>query len=209
MKFPKGPFGCILADPPWAFRTRDKDARDAVPARGEQPYKTMKLEDMKAMSVQQIAAPNCALFMWSIDTHLEQSIELAHAWGFKYKTRAFTWRKLTNDGTKTRIGMGYWTRKETEFCLLFSRGLPKPLARDVREIIDAPRREHSRKPDEQYDRIERLVAGPYIELFSRSGRKGWAAWGDETGKFPARGTGQKAAKPATAVARRSSVELLG
>ena len=118
--------------------------------------------------------------MWAVDSHLDQAIELGRAWGFKYKTRAFTWRKLTKDGTRARIGMGYWTRKQTELCLLFTRGRPERFDMGVREIIDAPRREHSRKPDEQYERIERLVAGPYLELFARQAWPGWTAWGDES-----------------------------
>jgi len=99
------------------------------------------------------------------------------------KTKVLVWRKLTNDLTRTRMGMGKWTRKETEFALLFTRGKPSRLSGGVREIIDAPRREHSRKPDEQYDRIEALVGGPYLEMFARQRRGGWDSWGNEVDKF--------------------------
>lgn len=191
-KLPKGPFGCILSDPPWAFRTRDVGSRDAVPARGEQPYTTMSLDELKAIPVAKAAAPDCALFMWVVDTHLEQSFELAKAWGFAYKTRAFTWVKTSKTGGDPPIGMGYWSRKQTEFCLLFTRGRPKPVSRSVREIIEAPRREHSRKPDEQYARIEALVAGPYLEMFARQARPGWKAWGNQTDLFSTRKTPARA-----------------
>jgi len=79
--------------------------------------------------------------------------------------------------------MGYWTRANPEQCLLATRGHPKRIGRDVRRWIDAPRREHSRKPDEIYERIERLVDGPYLEMFARQTRDGWDAWGNETDKF--------------------------
>jgi N6-adenosine-specific RNA methylase IME4 len=79
--------------------------------------------------------------------------------------------------------MGYWSRKQTEICLLFTRGSPRRLGKGVRQLIVAPRREHSRKPDERYERIEALVNGPYLELFARTSRPGWSAWGNETDKF--------------------------
>jgi N6-adenosine-specific RNA methylase IME4 len=83
------------------------------------------------------------------------------------------------------MGLGYWTRANTEPCLLATRGKPKRLNADVRQLIIEPRREHSRKPDCVHSRIERLVAGPYLELFARAPRKGWDVWGNETAKFEA------------------------
>jgi len=178
-------FGVIYADPPWQFVTRAaKGENHAVPARGEQPYETMSLDDLMSLEVAAVAADDCVLIMWIIDSHLEQALALGKAWGFTYKTRGLTWRKLVKDGSKTKIGMGYWFRGESERCLLFTRGSPKRVDAGVREIIDAPVREHSRKPDEAYERIERLAAGPYLELFSRSApRPGWTEWGDQTGLF--------------------------
>jgi N6-adenosine-specific RNA methylase IME4 len=82
-----------------------------------------------------------------------------------------------------KIGMGYSTRKQAELCLLFTRGKPKRLSKGVRHVIEAPRREHSRKPDETFTRIEALYAGPYLEMFAREGRPGWTAWGNQTDKF--------------------------
>jgi N6-adenosine-specific RNA methylase IME4 len=126
-----------------------------------------------SLPVGALAARDCALFLWTIDSHFAVALAVGRAWGFEYKTRAFEWFK----GPK--IGMGYWTRKQTESCLLFTRGKPRRLGKGVRQVIEAPRREHSRKPDETYDRIEALVGGPYVELFARSRRPGWHAWGNE------------------------------
>lgn len=180
---PSGPFGCVLADPPWAFKTWS--GKTGTPHRtANDHYVTTVTTDLKTIPVGDVVAKDCALFMWVVDSHIVEAIELGHAWGFTLKTRAFTWRKITAAGA-ARIGMGYWTRKQTEMCLLFTRGKVKRKDKGVREIIDAPRREHSRKPDEQYDRIERLVDGPYLELFARQAWQGWTAWGNQTGKFQA------------------------
>ena len=196
MRLPRGPFGCIYADPPWQFTSRGKKGENlVVPARGEQPYSTMSLDELKSLDIERVAARDSVLIMWIIDSHLEHALALGRAWGFTYKTKGFTWRKLTKDGSKTKIGMGFWLRGETERCLLFTRGSPKRLDAGVREIIDAPVREHSRKPDEAYERIERLVAGPYLELFSRTDRPGWTAWGNETGKFAEKAPERRARRP--------------
>lgn len=185
-ELPAGPFGCILADPPWSFRTYD--GKSAVPTVAADPYATMSITDMKALPVAEVAAPDCALFMWIVGAHLLEAIDLAGAWGFAYKTDAFIWTKMRGDTPdlfrqQHSMGMGYWTRKEAETCLLFTRGRPKRLGKGVRQIIEAPRREHSRKPDETHVRIEALVAGPYLEMFAREPRPGWTAWGNETAKF--------------------------
>ncbi|MGD9470630.1 MAG: MT-A70 family methyltransferase [Novosphingobium sp.] len=193
--FPPGHFGCILADPPWAFRTFSGD--NMTPHRSaEDHYSTMTLEEMAALPVREVAARDCALFMWIVGSHLTEAIALAEAWGFSFKTDAFYWLKqrlwdanqldlLTGDIPEPRIGFGYWTRKQVEPCWLFTRGSPPRLTKGVRQAIIEPRREHSRKPDAQYDRIEALVAGPYLELFARTARPGWTAWGNQVGKFPA------------------------
>jgi N6-adenosine-specific RNA methylase IME4 len=109
-------------------------------------------------------------------------------WGFRYSAIAFTWVKLKRDHVLTgerdlHVGLGYTTRKNTELCLLARRGSPKRRSTKVRELIVSPRREHSRKPDEIHERIEQYCAGPYVELFARSSRKGWRTWGAEATKF--------------------------
>jgi N6-adenosine-specific RNA methylase IME4 len=173
---PQGHFGCILADPPWSFRTYSK--RTVAPARGEQPYAVMSLDHIKALPVADVAAKDALLFMWTVSHLQREAFDVAEAWGFKPVSVAFIW-------DKGQIGMGYWTRQEAEICHLFKRGKPRRKSRGVRSIIRAPRREHSRKPDEQYERIEALVDGPYLELFARQAWPNWRAWGNQVGKFDA------------------------
>jgi N6-adenosine-specific RNA methylase IME4 len=139
----------------------------------------MTMESLRVLPVASLAAKDCALFLWVVDSHLDVAIDLAKSWGFKYKTRAFEWLKSTKSGNGYRISMGYWSRKQSESCLLFTRGSPKRLSKGVKQIIEEPIREHSRKPDEAYRRIEALVAGPYCELFAKRRWPGWDGWGDE------------------------------
>lgn len=142
---------------------------------------------MTRIPVSSVAADNCVLLMWVINPMLPQALELIDAWGFALKTVAFTWAKRTTRDASWHMGLGYWTRQNTEQCLLATRGKPKrrESATNVPQLLVAPRREHSRKPDEQYERIERLVDGPYLELFARQAWPGWAAWGNQVGKFEA------------------------
>jgi N6-adenosine-specific RNA methylase IME4 len=143
----------------------------------------MELDAIKALPVADMAAPDCALLLWACNPMLPQALAVIEAWGFKFKTVAFTWAKQSPTGKKWHFGLGYWTRQNTEQCLLATRGKPKSTARDVPQLLVAPRREHSRKPDEQYPRIESLVSGPYLEMFARTRRPGWDQWGDEADKF--------------------------
>lgn len=191
---PSGLFGCILADPPWAFKTYNNE-KGTTPHRGDADhYSVMSASDLRDLPVVSSAAKDCALFMWVVDSHLDAALDLGRAWGFEFKTIAFVWVKtmanpnemcLFEPEPRYRIGMGYWTRKQSELCLLFTRGKPKRLDKGVRQIIAERKREHSRKPDEQYARIEALVDGPRLELFARNERPGWTAWGNQTGKFGA------------------------
>lgn len=186
---PRGHFGCILSDPPWAFRTYG--GKDAVPTLADDPYPTMTLDEMKALPVAEIAAADCLLVMWIISSHLIEAIDLATTWGFTYRSLGPVWAKdrspgqeeMFEDGPICDIGMGYWFRQQCEIALVFGRGSPKRLSRSVRQYIGEPRREHSRKPSCVHDRIEQLVAGPYLEMFARSRRPGWSAWGNQIWKF--------------------------
>jgi N6-adenosine-specific RNA methylase IME4 len=121
------------------------------------------------------------LFLWATDPLLPRALDVIEAWGFVYKTVAFTWVKTNRTGRGFFTGLGYWTRANPEICLLATRGNPRRVGRDVPRLLIAPRREHSRKPDEVYGRIERLVPGPYLELFARARRPNWTAWGAEVG----------------------------
>jgi N6-adenosine-specific RNA methylase IME4 len=175
-------YGVLLADPPWQFATYSHKGKGRS---AEAHYDCMTLDSIKALPVSEWAAPDCALFLWVTDPSLPQALEVIEAWGFAYKTVAFTWVKTTKDGTGFPIGCGYWTRANPEQCLLATRGNPQRLSRSVRQLILSPRREHSRKPDEVYQRIEALVPGPYLELFARAQRAGWDACGHEVESGPA------------------------
>jgi N6-adenosine-specific RNA methylase IME4 len=193
MTLPPGPFSVILADPPWAFETYGK--KHTTPHRAAKDhYSTMTADQLMALPVSDVAAKDAALLMWVVDSHFEEALALGRAWGFAPKSIAFVWLKrnpldarqvtmLRPIAEPAKIGMGYSTRKQAELCLLFTRGKPKRLSKGVRQVIEAPRREHSRKPDETFTRIEALYAGPYLEMFAREGRPGWTAWGNQTDKF--------------------------
>jgi N6-adenosine-specific RNA methylase IME4 len=168
----------ILADPPWKFVTRSErgEGRSA-----NQHYRTDGLDLIKALPVAELAAPAAVLFMWMVDWCPAAALEVIEAWGFEHKTTAFTWAKQNESGEGWHMGQGYWTRANPEQCWLAVRrgGHPQRLYADVRQLIVAPVAEHSRKPDEIYERIERLVDGPYLELYARRERDGWMSWGDE------------------------------
>ncbi len=195
----EGGFGAILADPPWRFQTRTEllPSNRASRRDAEKHYATPSLEDVKALPVHAVAAKNAHLFLWTTGPFLELAFDVIKAWGFRYSAVAFTWIKLKrgHDPRQLRVlplieqdlhvGLGLTTRKNAEFCLLGRRGSARREAKDVREIILAPVRQHSRKPDETYGRIERYCAGPYLELFARQTRSGWTSWGDEVARFGA------------------------
>lgn len=166
----------ILADPPWHFLARsDKgEGRSAT-----QHYTTDRLGEITALPVAQLAADDCVLFMWMVDWCPKLALDVIEAWGFAHKTTAFTWAKQNESGDGWHMGQGYWTRANPEDCWLATRGSPKRIYADVRQLIVHPVMEHSRKPDEAHDRIERLVDGPYLELYARRERRNWVTWGNE------------------------------
>ena len=190
-------YAVIYADPPWRFEVWNGET--AVKARGSNHgtyvsasvhYQTQTAGDISSLPVGDLARDDATLFLWVSWPLLEQAMTIISAWGFSYKTCAFSWMKahtaqidLFRDDADVQVGMGYWTRANSEVCLLATRGHPKRLNADVRQGIIEPRREHSRKPDCVYERIERLVAGPYLELFARARRPNWEAWGNEVGKY--------------------------
>jgi N6-adenosine-specific RNA methylase IME4 len=196
---PRGHYGAILADPPWRFEvwggTEVVQARESKSTNklASVHYRTMTVEELAVLPVENVAATDCALFIWICWPTLREALDLIDGWGFSYKTCAFSWMKahasqieMFRDDIDALMGMGYWTRANNEVCLLATRGKPKRLNADVRQGIIAPRREHSRKPDGVHERIERLVSGPYLELFARSRREGWDSWGNEVDKFKPR-----------------------
>ena len=194
--FPKHHYGVILADPPWPFATWSHIglAGDITqPNRAQRsraaPYTTMNHDDIYKMPVGELAASDCVLFLWVVQIQLPHALYLIEQWGFEFKTCAFAWFKgnelpLFPEDVNLKMGCGYWTRAQFEQCWLATKGSPKRLNADVRQCIVERRREHSRKPDGIHERIERLVAGPYLELFARQRRPGWDCWGNEVDKFP-------------------------
>ena len=176
-------YGALLVDPPWKFEAYSH--KGITTRSAESKYRTAPLDALKMLPVGDIAAKDSCLFLWAVDSHLDQAIQLMHAWGFTFKTVGFVWVKTAKSGAP-RMSMGLWTRKMSEICLLGTRGKPRRKSGGVRQIIMAPRREHSRKPDEVYSRIEALVAGPYCEFFARQRFPGWdVALSDEADHFTA------------------------
>lgn len=176
----KNHYSVILADPPWGFKVWDDETGSDRSA--SKHYPTMRLDDIKALPVADLAARDCVLLLWVTDPFFPAGLDLLRAWGFVYKTVGYHWVKETRDG-RPAMGNGYWTRANPELCLLAVRGRPKRVAKDVRRLISEPAREHSRKPDCVYERTERLLRGPYVELFGRTRRPGWTTWGNDVGRF--------------------------
>lgn len=186
-KLPNKKYAAILADPPWSFKSWSQKGASRGASRH---YATMKTKDICKLPIADIATKDCVLLLWAVMPQLPEALRVIEAWGFKFKTVGFTWMKqnknapsLFYDANDIFAGMGYWTRSNCELCLIATRGKPKRINSDVPQAIFSPLREHSRKPTEIYERVERLVAGPYLELFARNKRKGWDSHGTETGKF--------------------------
>jgi len=171
----------IYADPPWSYNF-STNKKGSITGCAEQHYNTMNLEDIKSLPVNTIADDDCVLFMWVTFPLLKECLEVVEAWGFKYKTVAFTWLKLSEDGSPA-WGCGFWTRSNAEICILATKGQPKRIDCSISQVILSKRRGHSRKPDEAYVKIEKLLGNlPRIELFARTKRYGWDAWGNQVPK---------------------------
>jgi N6-adenosine-specific RNA methylase IME4 len=159
----------IYADPPWRYEHCETDNRMI-----ENQYPTMSLDDIRELPVTDIAADDCVLFMWVTSPKLDEGLSVLKSWGFNYRT-CLVW-------IKDKIGMGYYFRQQHELLLVGTRGaLPVPLPGNrVSSVLEAPRVEHSKKPAEMYEIIERMYAEyPKIELFCRSPREGWSVWGNQ------------------------------
>jgi N6-adenosine-specific RNA methylase IME4 len=174
-------FNIIHADPPWAF--------DNYSAKGEgrnpnQHYETMTPDEIAVLPVGELAAGNCACFLWCVDPLLDRGFDVLAKWGFRFVTVAFTWAKLNRASAGFLMGTGYYTRANPESCLLGMNGTLKRQDAGVRQLLVEPVREHSRKPDRVADDIVRLFGDlPRVELFARTARPGWTAWGNQVGKF--------------------------
>ena len=184
-KLPNKKFDIIYADPPWQYNGKlqyDKSSKSKEKinlskkvfiSTADFKYPTLKTSVLMKLPVNEISKDDCLLFMWTTNPHLDQAIELGKAWGFEYKTVAFVWDKMNHNP-------GQYTLSYCESCLLFKRGrIPRPRgARNVKQLIRSPRKEHSVKPIEVIQGIEKMFPGQErIELFARKKIKGWSRWG--------------------------------
>lgn len=175
----KQKFGTILADPPWRFLNRT--GKMAPEHRRLSRYTTMTTDEICQLPVETIAADPSHLYLWVPNALLPDGLRVMEAWGFEYKSNLI-WRKIRKDGGSDGRGVGFYFRNVTEMILFGVRGKnARTLAPARRQVnyLESRKREHSRKPDEQYDLIEECSWGPRIELFSRGARKGWNVWGDQ------------------------------
>lgn len=172
-------FQTVLADPPWRFQNRT--GKMAPEHRRLSRYGTMTVEEICALPVGQIVAEPAHLYLWVPNALLPEGLQVLRAWGFDYKTN-IVWHKIRKDGGPDGRGVGFYFRNVTELILFGVKGKNgRTLAPGRRQVnfMASRKREHSRKPDEQYEIIEACSPSPYVELFSRGTRPGWACWGNE------------------------------
>ncbi|MGC9223655.1 MAG: MT-A70 family methyltransferase [Terracidiphilus sp.] len=170
-------FGTILADPPWQFQNRT--GKVAPEHKRLSRYGTMTLEEIKDLPVALVAADTAHLYLWVPNALLHEGLEVMRAWGFQYKTN-LVWHKIRKDGGSDGRGVGFYFRNVTELILFGVRGRNARTLQPGRtqvNYLSSRKREHSRKPDEQYDIIEACSSGPFLELFARGDRKRWVGWG--------------------------------
>lgn len=170
-------YNVIYADPPWKYKTWTEGGGTA-----EKHYPTMKLDDIIKMkdTIEKISDNNCILFLWVTFPCLLEGLKVMKEWGFTYKTCGFNWVKRNKKSNTFFFGMGYWTRANSELCLIGTKGTIKRKSNKVFQIVDTPIEEHSKKPDVVRDRIVELVGDiPRIELFARQTANNWDCWGNE------------------------------
>ena len=181
-------YNILYSDPPWPY----DNMKNRDPKMGGITYPVMTLEDIKNFPIDELAADDCALFMWATMPKLREALEVIEAWKFRYTTCAFTWIKLNptgkliQDGKDVILhkgvysGLGHWTNGNAELCLFAKRGRPKRVKKNVKQVIIAPRGRHSAKPPEIRDRIVELMGNlPRVELFAREEAEGWDVFGNE------------------------------
>lgn len=175
---PEKAFGTILADPPWRFANRT--GKVAPEHRRLRRYDTMMLNEVCSLPIAEVAAPESHLYLWVPNALLADGLTVLEAWGFAYKSN-LVWHKTRKDGGSDGRGVGFYFRNVTELVLFGVRGRLRTSApgRTQVNLFATRKREHSRKPDELYEIIEGCSPGPYLELFARYPRDGWAVWGDE------------------------------
>ena len=169
----------IYADPPWQFSNRT--GKMAPEHKRLNRYSTMKLNDIKKLPVSDVADEKSHLYLWVPNALLPEGLEVMKAWGFEYKTNLI-WEKVRKDGMPDGRGVGFYFRNVTEIVLFGIKGDNNRTLQPGRSqvnLLRSMKREHSRKPDEWIDLIERCSPGPYLELFARGDRKNWDMWGNQ------------------------------
>jgi len=171
-------FGVIYADPPWPFATWGESGKSRSP---DNHYGTNAVDDIMKLPVAALAADHCALLLWCTGPHIAigSHVKVIEAWGFRPSTIAFDWIRQNQRSDGFHVGMGYWSRSNSEQCFIAIIGSPRRLATDVHQVVITRVGEHSEKPDEVRRRIERLLPGPYLELYGRKQVEGWCVWGNE------------------------------
>ncbi|MBF0128909.1 MAG: S-adenosylmethionine-binding protein [Alphaproteobacteria bacterium] len=176
-------FATILADPPWQFQ--NKTGKVAPEHKRLNRYGTMTLDDIKALPIRGIIEETAHLYLWVPNALLPEGLDVLKSWGFQYKAN-IVWHKIRKDGGPDGRGVGFYFRNTTELVLFGVRGKDaRTLAPGRRQvnIIKTMKREHSRKPDELYDIVEACSRGPFLELFARGSREGWATWGSQADDY--------------------------
>ena len=172
-------YATILADPPWQFTNRT--GKIAPEHKRLNRYATMTLEDICALPVAAVAEQRAHLYLWVPNALMPDGLRVMEAWGFSYKSNLI-WHKVRKDGGSDGRGVGFYFRNVTEMILFGVRGKNARTlapARSQVNLVASQKREHSRKPDEQYELIESCSSGPFLELFGRGVRSGWHTWGNE------------------------------
>jgi N6-adenosine-specific RNA methylase IME4 len=195
-------FGTILADPPWQFENRT--GKVAPEHKRLNRYETMKLNDIKALPVAEAAEEVCHLYLWVPNALLPDGLDVMRAWGFEYKSN-LVWHKIRKDGGPDGRGVGFYFRNVTELILFGVRGKNARTLAPARSQVNfmaTRKREHSRKPDEQYPLIEACSPGPFLELFARGARENWTVWGNQADEtyFPTWETYQNHSQADSAIA---------
>lgn len=172
-------FRTVLADPPWRFTNRT--GKMAPEHRRLSRYETLTLDEICALPVTSVIAETSHLYLWTPNALLPDALQVMAAWGFQYKTNLI-WHKIRKDGGSDGRGVGFYFRNVTEMVLFGVKGKnarTEAAGRRQVNMIETRKREHSRKPDEQYELIEACSPGPYLELFARGARRNWTVWGNE------------------------------
>jgi N6-adenosine-specific RNA methylase IME4 len=173
-----GKYATILADPPWRFSNRT--GKMAPEHRRLSRYGTLTLEEIAALPVVEAAETRAHLYLWIPNALILEGLDVMRRWGFTYKTN-LVWHKVRKDGGPDGRGVGFYFRNVTELVLFGVRGSMRTLAPGRRQVnfLKTQKREHSRKPEELYELIERCSPGPYLEMFARTARPGWTSWGNQ------------------------------